>query len=97
MASKLSCPPWQVSPSLGSANGENPGAGVIYGCGSHWFIVDLRGFPLSFARGTERGDKDELATRREGTFAALEAMEGHLCSDVGLVLWPGSLSSCAVP
>lgn len=28
------CPPWQVSPSLGSANGENAGTGGISGCGS---------------------------------------------------------------
>lgn len=49
----------------------------------------FKGFPLSFALGTEMGDQGRLAASREGTFAALEAMEGHLYSDVGLVLWPG--------
>lgn len=53
---ELGCPPWQVSPSLGSAHGENAVAGVIHACGSHWFIMDLRSFPSYFCSRDRDGE-----------------------------------------
>lgn len=58
-----------------------------------WQAVVCHGFkefsPLFLLQGQRWGDQGRLAASREVTFAALEVMQRHLYSDVGLVLWPG--------
>lgn len=58
-----------------------------------WQAVVCHGFkefsPLFLLQGQRWGDQGRLAASREVTFAALEVMQRHLYSDLGLFLWPG--------